>query len=106
VSLSTDDAGILRIDLSHEYARATKEGGASYDDLKRSARNAIAFSFLAGEGLWADPGVYRRPNKACAGQLGAEAPRPGLCAELVTTSDKAREQWRHERLLKAFEARR
>ncbi len=105
VSLSTDDAGILRIDLSHEYARAADEG-ASYGDLKRSARNAIAYSFLAGEGLWTDPNIYRRPAKACAGQIGAETPRPGACADLLAKSDKAREQWRHERLLKAFEAAR
>lgn len=104
VSLSTDDAGILRIDLSHEYGRAARETGASYEDLKRSARNAIAFSFLAGEGLWADPGAYRRPHRACAGQIGDETPRPGRCAQLIAASDKAREQWRHERLLKAFEA--
>jgi hypothetical protein len=103
VSLSTDDAGILRIDLSHEYARAADEG-ASYDDLKRSARNAIAFSFLSGTGLWDDPGTYRRPAKACAGQIGEQAPRPGACAALVAASDKAREQWRHERLLRRFEA--
>jgi hypothetical protein len=102
VSLSTDDAGILRIDLSHEYARAADEG-ANYADLKRSARNAIAFSFLAGEGLWSDPNSYRRPVKACAGQIGAASPRPGPCADLIARSDKAREQWRHERLLNEFE---
>ncbi|MDP3820415.1 MAG: hypothetical protein Q8R33_02975 [Burkholderiales bacterium] len=105
VSLSTDDAGILRIDLSGEYARAVRDQGASYDDLKRSARNALAFSFLAGEGLWRDPNVYSRPVKACAGQIGAETPRPGPCADLLAASDKAREQWRHERLLKLFETR-
>jgi adenosine deaminase len=102
-SLSTDDAGLLRIDLSGEYARAAEEG-AAYADLKRSARNAIAFSFLAGEGLWSDPGTYARPARACAGQLGAETPKPGPCAALVAASDKAREQWRHERLLTQFEA--
>lgn len=104
VSLSTDDAGILRIDLSHEYARAVDDTGATYGDLKRSARNALAFSFLAGEGLWSDPGQYRKPAKACAGQIGREAPKPGPCADLIAASDKAREQWRHERLLAAFEA--
>ena len=103
VSLSTDDAGILRIDLSHEYARAADEG-ATYADLKASARNAIAFSFLTGEGLWADPGAYRRPAKACAGQIGRTEPKPGPCAALIAASDKAREQWRHERLLAAFVA--
>lgn len=106
VSLSTDDAGILRIDLSHEYRRAVEETDADYADLASSARNALAFSFLAGEGLWADPGTYRRPTKACAGQLGAVEPRPGPCAALIASSDKAREQWRHERLLKAFETSR
>lgn len=102
VSLSTDDSGLLRIDLSHEYERAVAYG-ADYADLKRSARNALAFSFLAGEGLWADPGQYRRPAPACRGQIGAAEPR-GACAALVTSSDKAREQWRHEALLASFEA--
>ncbi len=102
-SLSTDDAGLLRIDLSHEYARAAGEG-ADYADLKRSARNAIAYAFLSGEGLWRDPGTYAKPAQACAGQIGAEAPKPGPCAALVAGSDKAREQWRHEHLLALFEA--
>jgi len=103
VSLSTDDAGILRTDLSHEYARAVTYG-AGYGDLVTSARNAIAFSFLTGEGLWKDPGAYRKPGAACAGQLGQTAPRPGPCADLIASSDKAREQWRYEHLLKTFEA--
>ncbi|OYW92908.1 MAG: hypothetical protein B7Z13_08685 [Caulobacterales bacterium 32-67-6] len=101
VSLSTDDAGLLRIDLSHEYERAHAYG-ASYADLKQSARNALAFSFLAGEGLWADPGRYRQPVTVCRSQIGEQAPR-GACAALVQSSDKAREQWRHEALLARFE---
>jgi len=102
VSLSTDDAGITRSELSGDYALAVQTG-AAYEDLKTSARNAIAFSFLTGEGLWQDPNVYRRPAAACAGQLGNAEPK-GACAQLVATSDKAREQWRHEHLLRAFEA--
>ena len=38
--------------------------GATYADLKTSARNAIAFGFLTGEGLWQDPNVYRKPARA------------------------------------------
>ena len=102
VSLSTDDAGITRSELSGDYVAAVRNG-ATYADLKASARNAIAFSFLSGEGLWQDPNVYRKPAKACAGQIGEAEPK-GACAELVAKSDKAREQWRHERLLRAFEA--
>jgi len=103
-SFSTDDSGLLRIDLSHEYERAHAYG-ATYGDLVRSARNALAFSFLAGEGLWVDPGTYRRPAAACRGQIGAPEPK-GECAVLVSGSDKAREQWRHEALLAVFEAER
>lgn len=102
VSLSTDDAGILRSDLTADYALAVKTG-ATYADLKTAARNGIAFSFLAGEGLWQDPNVYRKPGRACAGQIGKAEPK-GACADLVAKSDKAREQWRHEQLLAAFEA--
>jgi len=101
VSLSTDDAGITRTELSGDYAAAVKTG-ATYADLKASARNAIALSFLSGEGLWQDPNVYRKPAKACAGQIGTAEPK-GACAELVAKSDKAREQWRHERRLREFE---
>lgn len=102
-AFSTDDSGISRHELWMDYAYAVRNG-ATYADLKTAARNGIAFSFLPGEGLWQDPNVYRKPAKACAGQIGAETPR-GACADLVAGSPKAREQWRHERLLKAFEAR-
>lgn len=102
VTISTDDSGILRSDLTADYVLAVQTG-ATYADLKAAARNAIAYSFLAGEGLWRDPNVYRKLVSACAGQLGAPEPK-GACAALVGQSDKAREQWRHERLLKVFEA--
>ncbi|HEX7886637.1 MAG TPA: adenosine deaminase [Phenylobacterium sp.] len=102
VSLSTDDSGISRSELSGDYAYAVRNG-ATYADLKTAARNAVAYGFLAGEGLWTDPNVYLRPVPACAGQVGEPEPK-GACAAFVAKSDKAREQWRHERLLKAFEA--
>ncbi len=104
VSLSTDDSGILRSDLTADFVLAVKTG-ATYRDLKTAARNGIAFSFLSGEGLWQDPNVYRRPVAPCAGQIGRPEPR-GACAAFVAGSEKAREQWRHERLLQAFEAAR
>jgi len=103
VAISTDDAGITRSELWNDYAALVKSG-ATYADLKTAARNAIAHSFLSGEGLWNDPNTYRNPVASCAGQLGAEEPK-GACADLVAKSDKAKEQWRHERLLRAFEAR-
>lgn len=103
VALSTDDSGITRSELSGDYAAAVRNG-ATYADLKTAARNGLAFSFLAGEGLWQDPNIYARPAAACAGQIGTETPK-GACADLVARSDKAREQWRHEHLLQVFERR-
>jgi adenosine deaminase len=46
VVLSTDDAGVSRIDLTHEYFRAARDYGLSYRTLKAIARNALDYSFL------------------------------------------------------------
>jgi adenosine deaminase len=40
VALSTDDEGVSRIDITHEYVRATKTYGLSYSDLKQMARTS------------------------------------------------------------------
>ena len=103
VVYTTDDPGISRIDLSHEYARAVTDTGATYADLVTSARNAIAFSFLPGENLWLDPGRYRSAHAACAADLRADALSED-CQEFLETNDRAREQFRYERLLAEFEA--
>lgn len=102
VVYTTDDPGISRSDLSNEYARAVFDTGATYEDLTTSARNAIAFSFLPGEGLWLDPGKYERMNPACEDQSVDRRPTGG-CAALLDDSPRAREQWRYERLLSVFE---
>ena len=47
VVLSSDDAGILRIDLTNEYFRAARDYGLGYRELKAIARNALRHSFLA-----------------------------------------------------------
>jgi adenosine deaminase len=46
VVLSTDDEGILRTDLTHEYVRAVMEQHLDYQQLKTITRNAIIYSFL------------------------------------------------------------
>jgi adenosine deaminase len=46
VVLSTDDAGVSRIDLTNEYFRAARDYGPSYQTLKAIARNALLRSFL------------------------------------------------------------
>ncbi len=68
VALSTDDEGVSRIDLTHEYVRAALEYGLGYLDLKAMARSSVEHSFLPGESLWQGRDVFRTMNAACAGQ--------------------------------------
>ena len=46
VTLSTDDEGVSRIDLTHEYQRAVIDYKLSYQDLKEISRNSLQYSFL------------------------------------------------------------
>ena len=48
VALSTDDEGVSRIDLTHEYVRAVETYDLSYADLKHMVRNSLEYSFLPG----------------------------------------------------------
>jgi adenosine deaminase len=93
VVLSTDDEGVSRIDLTHEYLRAATEQGLRYADLKAMARASLTYSFLPGESLWTSG---RTPAAVCA--------KPGAaCEAFLAKSPKATAQWRLERDLEAFE---
>ncbi len=79
VALSTDDEGVSRIDLTHEYVRAAIEYGLTYRDLKQLARTGMEHSFLPGASLWATPDDFSAPIDACKGQaLGDEKPLNGV----------------------------
>jgi adenosine deaminase len=49
VALSSDDEGVMRIDLTHEYQRAAATYNLNYSDLKALARNALEYSFMKPE---------------------------------------------------------
>ena len=102
VVYTTDDPGISRSDLSNEYARAVFDTGATYEDLVTSARNALAFSFLPGQGIWRDPGRYAQPVEACADYL-ATGRTSEACDRLRDASPRALEQLRFEIALSEFE---
>jgi hypothetical protein len=103
VALSTDDEGIERIDLTHEYVRAVESYDLSYDDLKQLARNSLEFSFLPGASLWAAPDFARLSSGCENDAAGAEAPSPA-CEASLKGSEKAKQQWELERRFSAFEA--
>ncbi len=106
VALSTDDEGVSRIDLTHEYVRAATTYRLTYAQLKQTARASIEHSFLPGVSLWAATTLetLRTPMTACRGQLGA-AKATGACAELVQGSERAAQQWELERRFGVFEGR-
>jgi len=105
VALSTDDEGVSRIDITHEYVRAALDYQLGYLDLKQLARTGMEHNFLAGESLWAAPDVFGVPVAACKGQpLGADQPS-AACKSFLDGSEKAAAQWELERRFHAFEAR-
>jgi adenosine deaminase len=104
VALSTDDEGVSRIDITHEYTRAVLDFGLSYLDLKRMARTSIEHSFLPGASLWAQPDNFSSMNPACASQpVGTENPAP-KCLAFLRSSEKAAEQWQLEHRYQVFES--
>lgn len=98
IALSTDDEGVSRIDLTHEYERAVEEFGFSYSDLKRSARTSIEHSFLPGADLWASPDRFKEFVSACSDESSKS------CADLLKGSEKAQQEMELERRFSAFEA--
>ena len=103
-SLSTDDEGVSRIDLTHEYARAAEEQDLSYVDLKHSARDSLEHSFLAGESLWEWPDNYEHRKSACSAAINPDSGPSDACQQLLNGSEKAAAQWELERRLAEFEA--
>jgi adenosine deaminase len=104
LALSTDDEGVSRIDLTHEYTLAALEFGLTYPELKDMARTGIEHSFLGGESLWEERDSFKRVVPACAGQTpGANDPK-GKCDEFLKASDKAAQQWQLEHRFRVFES--
>ncbi len=85
VALSTDDEGVSRIDLTHEYTRAATDFGLNYLDLKQMARTSLEHAFLPGLSLWPAPDVFTRPVASCANSpLGADTPSPPVSTSFET----------------------
>ena len=101
VALATDDEGVSRSDLTHDYLRAVETYGLSYLDLKEMARQSLEHSFLPGKSFWADAAVGH-PVSACAADVPHSTPSK-TCREFLEANERAREQWELERQFTAFE---
>lgn len=97
VVLATDDQGVLRSDMTHEYQRAVQEQGLRYRQLKQIARDSLEYAFLPGDSLWQGRAGGARVD-ACAGDAAGPA-----CERYLQGSAKARAQWRLEREFAQFE---
>ncbi len=104
VALSTDDEGVSRIDLTHEFVRAAIDYNLSYSDLKRLARTSLEHSFLPGKSLWLRPDDFQAAAQPCRSDTpGAQKPSPA-CAAYLGGSEKAAAQWELERRFSAFDS--
>jgi adenosine deaminase len=104
VALSTDDEGVSRIDLTHEFVRAVETYGLTYADLKQLVRTSIEHSFLPGASLWRDRDEFQRSVASCA-RDSSDADKPSAgCAAFLQSSEKAQQEWELERRFQAFEA--
>ncbi len=104
LALSTDDEGVSRIDLTHEYTRAALDYKLNYQDLKRSARTSLEHAFLPGADLWQQPDDFTRVVSQCASQPPGVEPAPRSCAEFLSNNLRAAQQWELERRYRVFES--
>lgn len=96
ITLSSDDEGILRTDLTREYVEAVIVYQLDYSTVKMINRNALTYSFLPGKSLWSDPNKQSLVPE-CRNFKSLE------CQQFIRTSQKARLQWQLEEKLTAFE---
>ena len=100
VALATDDEGVSRSDMNHEYLRAVETYGLSYPQIKRMARQSLEHSFLAGESLW--QGDFQ-VVPACATEPALTTKISSRCQKFLNASEKAHVQWQLEEEFAKFE---
>jgi adenosine deaminase len=104
VALATDDEGVSRIDLTHEYVRAVQTYNLNYRELKHMVGTSLEHVFLPGESLWRAPDNFTQTVSACAkDSLGSEKPS-SACSSFLKSNEKAWQQWELERRFRQFES--
>jgi adenosine deaminase len=104
VVIATDDEGVSRSDMTHEYQRAVEEQSVNYAELKRISRNSAEYSFLPGESLWTDAASFKMAP-ACAKDSPGKKTSTS-CSDFLQANEKAREEWKLEERFVEFEGKR
>jgi len=101
VALATDDEGVSRSDMTHEYLRAVQTYDfLGYKELKRMARMSLEHSFLAGSSLWASD---FHPSAVCANDRAGASKLSNPCQKFLDANERAEMQWRLEEEFAKFE---
>jgi hypothetical protein len=101
VALATDDEGVSRSDMTHEYLRAVETyDSISYRDLKRMARLSLEHSFLPGASLWTDTKNFRMVSACAASAMGTPS---SACEKFLDGSERAKIEWKLEEEFAKFE---
>jgi hypothetical protein len=107
VAFATDDEGVSRSDLTHEYLRAVQTYDfLGYKDLKNMARASLEHSFLPGRSLWEDSSAFKIVQACSYAQdkpgaaLNSVSPE---CQKFLSQSEHARTQWGLEEKFREFE---
>ncbi|WP_225826214.1 adenosine deaminase family protein [Streptomyces naphthomycinicus] len=105
IVLATDDPGVSRIDIGHEYRYASATYGLGYPELKDLARASLEYGFLPGASLWqGNPTASGyRPVAACRTEHPGLPVRGAACRRLLADSARAGLEWRQETAFAAFE---
>jgi len=101
LAISTDDEGVSRSDMTHEYLRAVESYNLPYAELKRMTRQSLEHSFLPGQSLWSATRPAFVPVQACASDVGGKPSH--ACGEFLAESEHASEQWKLEQAFAQFE---
>jgi hypothetical protein len=104
-AISTDDEGVARSDMTHEYLRAVQGFHLSYPELKRMTRQSLEHAFIPGESLWAGTQGSFRMVAVCANERPGKAMPLAPCRDFLAASERAREQWKLELAFYEFEKR-
>jgi adenosine deaminase len=104
VALATDDEGVARSDITHEYLKGVQEQGLTYTELKTMARTSLEHAFITGASYWHDPKDFV-PHHQCANSDPSGWRMSAACEQLVNNSAKAKLQLQLEGAFQSFEQR-
>jgi adenosine deaminase len=102
VALATDDEGVARSDITHEYLKGVQEQGLTYTELKTMARTSLEHAFIDGASFWQDAKEFVRIPQCTMMYPKGRGVSP-VCENFLAGNERANLQLQLERMLSSFE---